>query len=295
MIMDGDFLRMNTFANDDERKTAISLLTMAGSPIAITDQHSTIGQTGSFYKNANMLNLHKQGFVGKPYYHNGNPYSSDPTSRDTEKWLGQLPDGSWIVGLFNRSDTKAVRSVDYKADLGLQGAALTTDLWTNQKVGTVGAYKPSLPAHASKVIHIKPTDKKIRYQSEVATWVDGTHFNNNHSGYTGFGFVDGLNKAGAKIVYAIQVPADGQYAITYRYANATGSTSTLQVSATDEKGNLIQQAKRVSFPKTANWSKWSNQTTQVKLKAGVNLITLQRTATDQGAINLDYMELDLSR
>jgi hypothetical protein len=45
MILDGDPLIMQSFANDGERQSAINLFTMAGAPIAITDQVDTIGTT----------------------------------------------------------------------------------------------------------------------------------------------------------------------------------------------------------------------------------------------------------
>ncbi|CAG7626363.1 carbohydrate-binding protein [Paenibacillus allorhizosphaerae] len=291
MILDGDFLRMNTFKNDEERKTAISLFTLAGSPIAITDQHSTIGSTGKYYKNENMLALHNQGFVGKPFYYNGNPYSKDFYSRDSERWLGQLPDGTWVVGLFNRSDQTATRKIDYIKHLGLSGAASTKELWKNRQLGAMSAYEPSLPAHATSVVQITPNGSHVRYQTEVATWLGGTNFNNNHSGYNGFGFVDGLGKVGAKLVVAVQAPADGTYSISYRYGNATGAASTLQVSVADEQGRVVQPGKTVSFPNAASWNTWKSKLDTVKLHQGVNLLTLERTASDHGAINLDYVEL----
>lgn len=295
MILDGDFIRMNTFKTDEERKSIIQLFTMAGSPIAITDQHSTIGNFGSFYKNKNMLALHNQGFVGKPYYNNGNSFSSDPGARNSEKWLGQLPDGSWVVGLFNRSDGTATRSVNYLKDLGLTEAANTTELWTGTSLGKLTAYNPSLVKHASKVVKIVPEGTKASYAAEVATWMGGTHFNNNYAGYQGFGFVDGLGLTGAKIVYAVQAVEEGDYAISYRYANASGMSSTLHVSATDDKGVVVQPSRKVTFGSTSAWQTWKNQNDRIHLKKGVNLITLERTASDTGEIHLDGLVLDKNR
>ncbi|MDD9268751.1 hypothetical protein ACFPES_17055 [Paenibacillus sp. GCM10023248] len=295
MILDGDFIRMNTFRTDEERKSIINLFTMAGSPIAITDQYATIGSTGAFYKNKNMLELHNQGFVGKPYYNNGNSFSSDPQARNSEKWLGQLPDGSWVVGLFNRSDQAAVRSVDYAKDLGLKTPAATTELWTGASLGKLAAYSPSLPKHGSRVVKIEAEGSTVNYAAEVATWVGGTHFNNNYAGYEGFGFVDGLNAAGAKIVYAVEAPEDGDYALSYRYATGdkgSSANSTLHVSVTDEQGAAVQPTRAVAFASTAGWSHWSNTTGRVHLKKGVNLITLERQNSDQGEIHLDGITLD---
>ncbi|MDQ0877023.1 hypothetical protein QFZ77_005682 [Paenibacillus sp. V4I3] len=292
MILDGDFIRMNTFKTDEERKSIIQLFTMAGSPIAITDQYSTIGNFGSFYKNKNMLALHNQGFVGKPYYNNGHSFSSDPGARNSEKWLGQLPDGSWVVGLFNRSDETATRSVNYLKDLGLTESANTTELWTGTSLGKLTAYSPSLVKHASKVVKIEPEGTKANYAAEVATWLGGTHFNNNYAGYQGFGFVDGLGLTGAKIVYAVQAAEEGDYALSYRYANASGMNSTLHVSATDDKGAVVQPSRAVTFGSTSAWQTWMNQNDRIHLKEGLNLITLERTASDTGEIHLDGLVLD---
>jgi hypothetical protein len=292
LILDGDFIRMNTFDNDNERETIINLFTMAGSPIAITDQYSTIGSYGKFYKNKNMLDLNQTGFVGKPYYYKSTPFSQDASSRDTERWLGQRADGSWIIGLFNRSDQPIVKSMDYINDLGLSGSASTTDLWTNENLGLLSQYSPTLQPHASKIVSIKPTGSKVRYQAEVATWLGGVKFNNNHKNYQGFGFVDHLGKLGAKTVFAVEVPKDGMYEVTLRYANATNVMSSLHIHAQNAKGIVVQPSKQVFFPSLPDWSTWANQLVKVTLQKGVNLISLENTSSDQSAVNLDYIELN---
>lgn len=64
--MDPDFVQLNTLASDAEREFHISMLLVSGSPIGITDQYNTIGDCAKFYKNTEMLELNKLGFVGKP-------------------------------------------------------------------------------------------------------------------------------------------------------------------------------------------------------------------------------------
>jgi hypothetical protein len=62
----------------------------------------------------------------------------------------------------------------------------------------------------------------------------------DHSGYTGSGFVGGLTKPGAAIVWqASEVPSAGQYAVQFRYANATGGDGkdeTRTMTLTDAEG-----------------------------------------------------------
>ena len=149
--------------------------------------------------------------------------------------------------------------------------------------------------HASKVVKIEPEGTKANYAAEVATWMGGTHFNNNYAGYQGFGFVDGLDRTGAKIVYAVQAAEEGDYALSYRYANASGMNSTLHVSATDDKGVVVQPSRAVTFGSTSAWQTWMNQNDRIHLKKGVNLITLEHTASDTGEIHLDGLVLDKNR
>ena len=98
---------MHSFANDAERQTAINLFTMAGAAIAITDTVDTIGNNAHVFQNREVLALRTAGLVGKPVYNNSHGFDYDPTSRDPERWIGQLPDGRWAVALFNREDGPA--------------------------------------------------------------------------------------------------------------------------------------------------------------------------------------------
>ena len=99
VILDGDPLIMRTFTRDEERQSAINLFTMAGAAIAITDQVDTIADNAHVFQNREVLALRKAGLVGKPVFNNSHALDYDPTSRDPERWIGQLPDGSWAVGL----------------------------------------------------------------------------------------------------------------------------------------------------------------------------------------------------
>ena len=85
MILDGDFIRLNTFANDEERKTAISLHLLAGGPLSVADQYNTVGDSLRFYQNREMLALNEDGFVGKPL-------TNVPTDERSQIWTGQMAD-----------------------------------------------------------------------------------------------------------------------------------------------------------------------------------------------------------
>ena len=296
LILDGDFLMMDSFASDAERQTAINIFTVTGSPIAISDRVDTIGGYASFYQNTEVLALHNQGLTAKPYFYNSDLYSVAGTSRDTERWMGQLPDGSWAVAMFNRNDSNTVsKTVDFSADLGIVGQATVRDLWAHADLGLATSVSTSLAPHASQLVHIVPQETVKRYQAAFAAWGGGANFDNNHSGYSAMGFVDKLEaaSAGAMVTFAVQAATAGTYSISYRYANAMGYTSTMTVAVEDTSGNTVQAPFQVSFPSLADWDTWGSVSGTVTLAAGTNLITIARTADDTGAINLNYLELDI--
>ena len=67
IMMDGDFMRLNKLANNEERKFLFSLMIMGGSALAIADQYDTAtDDVEAIYKNEELLELHNMGFSAKP-------------------------------------------------------------------------------------------------------------------------------------------------------------------------------------------------------------------------------------
>lgn len=156
MILDGDFILLNTMANDDEKKSVISLHLMAGGPLSVADQYSTIGNDLWLYQNTEMLALNQDGFVGKPLFTN------DPTDEASQVWAGQMSNGDWIVGLFNREDITKNRSLDFSW-LGFNGSANVRDLWAHQDLGIMSSYSIDVPPHGCVILKVVPTG----HQSEM--------------------------------------------------------------------------------------------------------------------------------
>lgn len=105
MIPDGDFIRLNTFSNDEERMSSISLQLMGRGPVSIADnpidasvRNYDLPSLLKFAQNKEMLALNADGFVGQPL-------SDDLSSPNSQIWYGQMKNGDWVVGLFNREDT----------------------------------------------------------------------------------------------------------------------------------------------------------------------------------------------
>ena len=148
IILDPDFIRLNTFATDDEKRSVIAQCLLAGAPIAVADQHDTIGDNLRFYTNNELLELNRDGFVGQPL-------SWDPTQEESQIWFGQLSGGDWVIGLFNRENEPRSRRLNFAA-LGLAEAARVRDLWTHEDLGEMESFAAEIPPHGCRVLRLSP-------------------------------------------------------------------------------------------------------------------------------------------
>jgi hypothetical protein len=164
--LDGDFIRMNTYMTDNERRTVISGHLMAGGPVGVTDQYNTIGDSVWVYQNQELLALNADAFVGKPA-------TNDPTKEASQVWSGQMSNGDTIVGLFNREITPKTRSVSFN-DIGVSGNVSVRDLWQHNELGSMNSVSVQLPPHGSMVLKLKQGSSTCRPQSvtlnPIADW-----------------------------------------------------------------------------------------------------------------------------
>jgi glucan 1,6-alpha-isomaltosidase len=292
LILDGDPLIMQTFANDGERQSAINLFTMAGAPIAITDHIDTIGTNAPFYQNREVLALRQAGLVGKPVFNNSHGFEYDPSSRDPERWIGQLPDGSWAVGLFNREDGPAsvTKSIDFAAVLGFTGRAQVRDLWAHEDLGSMTGYQVTLAPHASVLLSVVPPGP-AHFQAEVGAWGGSARFENTFGGHEGMGYITGLDTEGSSVAVAISVPRAGRRRLLCHVANATGSRSMLTVRALDPATGTQHGTATLDVPSAPVWSSWRTVPVTLTMAPGTNLMVCSVETPDQGAVNLDYIAL----
>lgn len=146
VIMDGDFTRLNTFSGDEQKKSVISLQLLAGGPIAIADQISTIGDNTRFYQNRELLELNKDRFAGKPLV-------ASVIDKKSQIWYGQMKNGDWVVGLFNRGSSPRSVSLEFK-EMGLKGEFKLRDLWEHEDKGPASSVNLELPAYGCKVFRL---------------------------------------------------------------------------------------------------------------------------------------------
>ncbi len=292
VVLDGDPTIISSFSTDDQRRSAISLFIMAGAPIAIADRYDTIGANASFFQNTEVLALRDAGLVGKPVYANGHLLDYDPSSRDPERWVGQLPDSSWVVGLFNRTGAAppVTKSIDFAGELGVTTAARVRDLWAHEDLGQMTSWRVALGPYASSLVKITPTIR-AHYQAEVAAWSGTARFDNLFDGYEGFGYVTGLDAPSAGVSVCVSVQTPGRYRLQCRVANATGARSTLTATAADPDDGSVHSTTRISVPTTTLWTAWQEVGVTLQLASGDNLVTLAHGADDLGSVNVDHLAL----
>ena len=292
VILDGDPLLMQSFTRDAERQSAINLFTMAGAPIAIADRVDTIGDNAHVFQNAEVLALRKAGLVGKPVFNNGHGLEYDPSSRDPERWIGQLPDGSWAVALFNREDGpgNVVKSIDFADVLGITGPAVLRDLWAHEDLGSMTSYQVTLAPHASVLLSVIPQGP-AHFQADVGAWAGSARFDNTFAGHEGMGYVTSLDTEGSSLAVAISVPSAGRRRVLCHVANATGSPSTLTLRALDPVTGQVHGTAPLQVPSASAWTSWRTVPVTLNMAAGTNLVVCGIDTTDQGGVNLDYLAL----
>jgi glucose/arabinose dehydrogenase/N-acetylneuraminic acid mutarotase len=98
-------------------------------------------------------------------------------------------------------------------------------------------------------------------------------------------YVDFQSDTGGFIEWTINVPTAGQYDLSWRYSNGSGTSERpLQF---DVNGTTI--VPNLGFARTSSWSAWGLVTQSVALQAGVNKIRL--TTTGSNGANIDFLRV----
>lgn len=153
MIMDADMLRLNTFDNDEERKSAVSLCILSGAPLDIADQYDSIGDSGWIYQNTELLELNKEGVVCFPL-------SDDIKNPESEIWTGTKTNGERIVGIFNRDNKEKECNIDFEEKIGISKGKIR-DLWLKKDLGVSDHFEAVLEPHGCRIISIIPDSARM--------------------------------------------------------------------------------------------------------------------------------------
>ncbi|AGZ43951.1 putative glycosyl hydrolase [Actinoplanes friuliensis DSM 7358] len=118
--------------------------------------------------------------------------------------------------------------------------------------------------------------------------LNGLSVGTDHRDYTGRGFAAGFEGTGTSLTFAVTPAAAGAQQLSVRYANSTGGDGqnvarTLTVTVDGVASGTL------TLPPTANWDTWALATVPLTLTAGRHEISLVRTATDSGNVNVDSL------
>ncbi|WP_185230378.1 serine hydrolase [Teredinibacter franksiae] len=120
----------------------------------------------------------------------------------------------------------------------------------------------------------------VTLEAENAT-VSGAAVENQHSGYSGSGYVNTTNSSGNWIEFDVNtIPYSGIYRVEIRYANGSTSNRPLDIAI---NGTVESTADNFG---TGAWATWSTTNVNIPLEAGDNKLRLIGTGSS-GAANID--------
>ncbi|ANC77416.1 glycosyl hydrolase family 31 [Fictibacillus phosphorivorans] len=135
----------------------------------------------------------------------------------------------------------------------------------------------------------------IQYEAEEGSLSGDTvttksKVNNNHTNYTGTGFVEGFDNKGAAVTFYTNVKTAGDYSVNLRYANASGSNQKVSVFVNGKR------VKQTLLTNLANWDTWGTKVETLALNAGQNIITYKYSGEmdDSGNVNIDNITVPFS-
>jgi hexosaminidase len=130
-----------------------------------------------------------------------------------------------------------------------------------------------------------PTTPVGRYEAESATISRGVA-ESNHAGFSGTGFVNYDNAAGAYVQWTVNAAQAGPVTLRLRYSNGTAANRPMDITV-----NGTPAATGLAFAGTGAWATWQTKTLTVNLRAGAN--TIRATATTaNGGPNVDYLDVE---
>ena len=126
------------------------------------------------------------------------------------------------------------------------------------------------------------------YELEDGELTGTAGIDTEHAGYTGSGFVDGIQSVGSGTTVEVVAPKAGTYDLQIRYANGPNpqpnQTKKMSLYIGDERQQIL-------LPPFADWKTWGTYTARVTLPAGVTRVGIVYEQGDDGNVNLDHVKV----
>lgn len=263
--------------NADQRRSHMTLWAMAASPLLLgTDLTALTATDKAMLTNDRLIAVNQDGVAARRIVNSGSQ----------QVWSKREAGGDYIVALFNTgtSGNQTVR-VNW-SQVGFPEAAAVTDLWSGRSGPVVsGSYSATLRPGETRLIRATPqSSTAVRYEAENASYSAGSTVDSDHGGFSGSGFVNTPNAAGAYVEWTVESATANDTSIAIRYANGTAAGRPMDVAV---NGAVVSAGR--PFNGTGAWTTWADATLTVPLKAGSNTVRVTAT-TANGAPNLDYLD-----
>ncbi|PWK36118.1 rhamnogalacturonan lyase family protein [Actinoplanes xinjiangensis] len=144
----------------------------------------------------------------------------------------------------------------------------------------------AIPIAAAGIISTTASAAASRFESESAPATCDGAIESNHAGFSGSGFCNASNAAGAAVQFSVTAATAGTATIGFRYANGGSASRPADVLV---NGNPIRSA---DFASTGAWTTWATTTLAVPVTAGANTVRLSPT-TATGLANIDYLDFEV--
>lgn len=174
--------------------------------------------------------------------------------------------------------------------LWLESDCLTTSGWDINDDCVVNYDEFSLLASHWMLDSVNPMVTIQENEAGYCTVDEGGLIENEHSGYTGDGYVNTENATGEGIDYSVNILTSGTYTFIFRYASTSSRPADLII-------NGFTEVEDIAFPSTGAWTSWvtgdmieGKAATEITLSAGVKTVRLEAAGGD-GLTNIDYMEI----
>lgn len=132
----------------------------------------------------------------------------------------------------------------------------------------------------------------LRYEAEAGVRAGGANVQTEHAGFSGTGYVGGLEPVGASVTMTVDAQEAGDHELTLAYANgphpSPNLTKTLDVSVNGGAAHTL------SLANTGAWNVWGTATETVALQEGTNTISYTVPAGNgqtNGRVNVDYLDV----
>ncbi|MFI7603489.1 carbohydrate-binding protein, partial [Actinoplanes sp. NPDC049681] len=124
-------------------------------------------------------------------------------------------------------------------------------------------------------------------EADTGAPAGGARRADDHNGYSGDGFLAGLERTGAGVALTVTgVPAAGDYQVQLRYANGQAGSQPVQTRTMTVTANDTSPV-TATLPPTSGWDYWRTGSVVVPLRAGTNTVALG-CPTDQSCnVNVD--------